>query len=181
MRTRYYDDLHDIVHAKGRALRALANGPSAAHIDRMESGPSEIAILRWLAAVGAIVTASSVAYIAHYDLGFSRQEIRTQAVIGPAIVGLLVATRIFRQEASEAKMIADGRVRAPKETAPALRGRAKSAADDHPTLSSRPIPSCQSRNASNARPGVQANIIPKSIACKVVMGLHSLDVTFTGN
>jgi hypothetical protein len=58
----------------------------------MESGPSEIAILRWLAAVGAIVTALSVAYIAHYDFGFSRQEIRTPAVVGAAIIGLLVAT-----------------------------------------------------------------------------------------
>jgi hypothetical protein len=57
----------------------------------MESGPSETAILRWLAAVGAIVTALSVEYIAHYDLGFSRQEIRTQAVIGAVIIGLLMA------------------------------------------------------------------------------------------
>jgi hypothetical protein len=103
VRTRYYNDLHDIVHAKGRALRALANGLSAAHTDRMESGPSEIAILRWLAAVGAIVTASSVAYIAHYDLGFSRQEIRTQAVIGAAIVGLLVATEHFGKKLRKPK------------------------------------------------------------------------------
>ena len=29
-------------------------------------------------------------YIAHYDLGFSRQEIRTQAVICAVIIGLLV-------------------------------------------------------------------------------------------
>jgi hypothetical protein len=57
----------------------------------MESRPSETAILRWLAAVGAVVTALSVEYIAHYDLGYSRQEIRTQAVIGAAIIGLLMA------------------------------------------------------------------------------------------
>jgi hypothetical protein len=42
-----------------------------------------------------------VGYIAHYDLGFSRQEIRTQAVICAVIIGLLMA-RIFRQETSEA-------------------------------------------------------------------------------
>ena len=61
----------------------------------MESGPSEIAVSRWLAGVGAIVTALSVGYIAHYDLGFSRQEIRTQAVIGAAIIGLLMASEYF--------------------------------------------------------------------------------------
>ena len=53
----------------------------------MESAPSEIAISRRLAAVGAIVTALSVGYIVHYDLGFSRQEIRTEAVIGAVIIG----------------------------------------------------------------------------------------------
>jgi hypothetical protein len=56
----------------------------------MESGPSEIAISRWIAAVGAIVTALAVGYIAHYDLGFSRQEIRTHSVICAVIIGLLV-------------------------------------------------------------------------------------------
>jgi hypothetical protein len=56
----------------------------------MESRPSETAILRWLAAVGAVVTALSVEYIAHYDLSYSRQEIRTQAVIGAVIIGLLM-------------------------------------------------------------------------------------------
>jgi hypothetical protein len=49
---------------------------------------------------------------------------------------------------------------------------------DQPPPSSTPIPSCQIRNASNATPGVQDNIIPKNTACKVVMGFHSLDVTF---
>ena len=41
------------------------------------------------------MTALSVGYIAHYDLGFSRQEIRTQAVIGAAIIGLLMASEYF--------------------------------------------------------------------------------------
>ena len=39
-------------------------------------------------------------------------------------------------------------------------------------------PSCQSRNASKARLGVQANIMPKNTACKVVISFRSLDVTF---
>jgi hypothetical protein len=69
----------------------------------MESGPSETAILRWLAAVGAIVTASSVGYIAHYDLGFSRQEIRTKAVIGAAIIGLLMAAEYLNKKLRKPK------------------------------------------------------------------------------
>ena len=69
----------------------------------MESGPSEIAIFRWLAAVGAIVTALSVGYIPHYDLGFSRQEIRTQAVICAVIIGLLMATEYFGKKLRKPK------------------------------------------------------------------------------
>ena len=69
----------------------------------MESRPSETAILRWLAAVGAVVTALSVEYIAHYDLGYSRQEIRTQAVIGAAIIGLLVTTEYLGKKLRKPK------------------------------------------------------------------------------
>jgi hypothetical protein len=69
----------------------------------MESRPSETAILRWLAAVGAVVTALSVEYIAHYDLGYSRQEIRTQAVIGAAIIGLLMAAEYLGKKLRKPK------------------------------------------------------------------------------
>jgi hypothetical protein len=69
----------------------------------MESGPSETAILRWLAVVGAIVTALSVGYIAHYDLGFSQQEIRAKAVIGAAIIGLLMATEYLGKKLRKPK------------------------------------------------------------------------------
>jgi hypothetical protein len=89
--------------ARGAPKSGLANTPSAAHIDGMESDPSEIAILRWFAAVGTIVTALSVGYIAHYDFGFSRQEIRAPAVIGAAIIGLLVATEYFGQKLRKPK------------------------------------------------------------------------------
>jgi hypothetical protein len=61
----------------------------------MDSGPTATAIYRWFAAVGTIVTAFSVGYIAHYDFGFSRQEIRTPAVVGAAVIGLMVATEHF--------------------------------------------------------------------------------------
>ena len=69
----------------------------------MKSAPSEIAISRRLAAVGAIVTALSVGYIAHYDLGFSRQEIRTEAVIGAVIIGLLVTIEYLGKKLRDPK------------------------------------------------------------------------------
>ena len=82
---------------------SLAKGPSAAHSGGMESRPPETALSRWLAAVGAIVTALSLGYIANYDLGFSRQEIRTEAVIGAIIVGLLIATEYFGKKLRKPK------------------------------------------------------------------------------
>jgi hypothetical protein len=69
----------------------------------MESGPSELAILRWFAAIGTIVTALSMGYIAHYEFGFSRQEIRTPAVVGAAVIGLLVATDYFGKKLRKPK------------------------------------------------------------------------------
>jgi hypothetical protein len=68
-----------------------------------QSGPSEIAVFRWLAAVGTIVTPVTAGYIAHYEFGFSRQEIRTPALIGAAIVGLLMATEYFGQKLRKPK------------------------------------------------------------------------------
>ena len=62
-----------------------------------QSGPTEMAVFWWLTAVGAIVTSVSAGYIAHYEFGYSRYEIRTPAVIGAAIIGLLMATEYFVQ------------------------------------------------------------------------------------
>ena len=39
--------------------------------------------------------ALSLAYIAHYDFGLSRQQIRTPAVVGAAIIAVLVAVEFF--------------------------------------------------------------------------------------
>ena len=49
------------------------------------------------------MTALSLGYIANYDLGFSRQEIRTEAVIGAIIVGLLIATEYFGKKLRKPK------------------------------------------------------------------------------
>jgi hypothetical protein len=57
--------------------------------------PQGFAISWWFAAVAAIVTASMLAYVAHDDLGLTRQEIRTPSLIVAAIIGLLVVTEYF--------------------------------------------------------------------------------------
>jgi hypothetical protein len=69
----------------------------------MKAGPYEIAVYRWLFAVGTIVTALFVGYIAHYKFGFSRQEIRIPAVVGAAVIGLLVATEYFGKKLRKPK------------------------------------------------------------------------------
>jgi hypothetical protein len=43
----------------------------------------------------AATTALSLAYIAHFDFGLSRQEIRTPAVIGAVVIAVLVAVEFF--------------------------------------------------------------------------------------
>jgi hypothetical protein len=67
------------------------------------SGPTEIAVFRWLAAVGTIVTPASAGFIAHYAFGLSRQEIRTPALVGAAIIALLMATEFLVQKLRKPK------------------------------------------------------------------------------
>jgi hypothetical protein len=59
----------------------------------------ETTVDRVLAYVMAAFTASaaalSLAYIAYYDFGLSRQEIRTAAVVGAAVIAVLVAVEFF--------------------------------------------------------------------------------------
>ena len=59
--------------------------------------PEQRAILiPWESAlIAAIVAASMLAYVAHDDLGFTRQEIRTPSLIAAGIIGLLLATDHF--------------------------------------------------------------------------------------
>jgi hypothetical protein len=57
--------------------------------------PQGIAISRWFAVGTAVVTASLLAYVAHDDLGLTRQEIRTPSLIAAGIIGLLLATDYF--------------------------------------------------------------------------------------
>jgi hypothetical protein len=44
-----------------------------------------------------------VAYIAHYDFGLSRREIRTPAVVGAAVIAVLVAIEFFGKKLRQLK------------------------------------------------------------------------------
>jgi hypothetical protein len=48
-----------------------------------------------MSVVSAAFAALSLAYIARYDFGLSREEIRTPAVIGAGVIAMLVAIEIF--------------------------------------------------------------------------------------
>jgi hypothetical protein len=53
------------------------------------------AILLFLAFVAAVVAAFTLEYIARYDFGLSRQEIRTPSVVAAGVIGLLLAIAHF--------------------------------------------------------------------------------------
>jgi hypothetical protein len=51
-----------------------------------------------LAFAGASLTAVAVGYIAHYDMGFTREEIRTFSVAGAIIIATLITTEYFGEK-----------------------------------------------------------------------------------
>jgi hypothetical protein len=56
-----------------------------------------------MSVVAAAVTALSLAYIAHYDFGLSRQEIRTPAVVGAVVIAALVTIEFFGKKLAKPK------------------------------------------------------------------------------
>ena len=55
--------------------------------------------LTYLMAMSAATEAAlTLVYIAHYDFGLSRQEIRTPAVVGAVVIGALVAVEFFSKK-----------------------------------------------------------------------------------
>jgi hypothetical protein len=46
----------------------------------------------------AVTTALMLAYIAHYDFGLSREEIRTAALVAAAVIAALVVIEFFGRE-----------------------------------------------------------------------------------
>jgi hypothetical protein len=51
-----------------------------------------------LAAVAATGTALTLGYIAHYDLGLSREEIRTPALVAAAVIATLIVIEFFAKK-----------------------------------------------------------------------------------
>ena len=45
----------------------------------------------------AVLVAFMLGYVAHYDIGLSRIEIRYSALIGSALIAILLAIELFRR------------------------------------------------------------------------------------
>jgi len=56
-----------------------------------------------MSVVSAGFAALSLAYIAHYDFGLSREEIRTPAVAGAGVIAALVAIEFFGEKLRQPK------------------------------------------------------------------------------
>jgi hypothetical protein len=56
-----------------------------------------------MAAITATTTALTLGYIAHYDLGLSRQEIRTPAVVAAAVIATLMLIEFFGKKLRKPK------------------------------------------------------------------------------
>jgi len=53
--------------------------------------------------VAAATTALALAYIAHFDFGLSRQQIRTPAIVGAGVIAVLVAIEFFGKKLRKRK------------------------------------------------------------------------------
>jgi hypothetical protein len=51
-----------------------------------------------MAASTATTAALTLAYVAHYDFGLSRQQIRTPAVVAACVIAVVVAIEFFRKK-----------------------------------------------------------------------------------
>jgi len=56
-----------------------------------------------MSGIAATAVALSLAYIAHYDVGLSREEIRAPALVGAGIIAVLVAVEFFGKKLRKAK------------------------------------------------------------------------------
>ena len=60
-------------------------------------------IIIMMATSTTTAVALSLGYIAHYDFGLSREEIRTPALVGAGITAVLVAVEFFGKKLRKAK------------------------------------------------------------------------------
>lgn len=83
---------------KGCAPGRLREGVRA-DIRMMDRPQIEAAVIVLLITGGsATFTALMLGYVAHYDFGLSRQEIRTPAMLGAAAIAVLIAVEFFGKE-----------------------------------------------------------------------------------
>jgi hypothetical protein len=68
----------------------------------METTANKILIVL-MTAITATTAALTLGYIAHYDLGFSRQEIRTPAVVAAAVIATVMVIEFFGKKLRKPK------------------------------------------------------------------------------
>jgi len=51
----------------------------------------------------AVMAAVTVGYVAHYDFGLSRQDIRTSALVGAIVIVALLAVELFGEKLRKPK------------------------------------------------------------------------------
>jgi hypothetical protein len=75
----------------------LENAQLAAPIRGMQATIDRVLVV--VMSVGAaIMAAVTVGYVAHYDFGLSRQEIRTSALVGAIVIAGLLAVEHFGEK-----------------------------------------------------------------------------------
>jgi hypothetical protein len=72
----------------------LENARLAAHIRGMQKTIDRVLVVIISVAI-ASMAAVTVGYVAHYDFGLSRQEIRTSALVGAIVIIALLAVEHF--------------------------------------------------------------------------------------
>jgi hypothetical protein len=61
-------------------------------------------VLRYMMAAGTATTSAlTLAYVAHYDFGLSRQQIRTPAVVAAGITAMVMAIEFFGKKLRRSK------------------------------------------------------------------------------
>jgi hypothetical protein len=69
---------------------------SGVHTRWMDSPQRQtLAIMIGMIGGSAVGVAATLGYVAHYDFGLSRQQIRTPAIIGAALIAVLMAVEFF--------------------------------------------------------------------------------------
>ena len=84
------------MHIWRRIALIVAHGRLRAHSRSMDRPQKETVLITILIACGtAAFTAVFIGYVAHYDFGLSREQIRTPAVSAAVVIAVLLAVEVF--------------------------------------------------------------------------------------